>query len=241
MSSFLFCGRFTVVLGVWIRISTFLFPYCDVHNVFIIKRYPVRLYFHLLYMRMSCQKYELFTPREHLDSFPSFWWVTHLFLFLCCFIFLCFRSVCSAECFRCLYIVHSWFPPFHTSVVFSGSSGNWNIVESGVKHHYTNKQTNPSVFAIVLFIDVICMFVSLTITRRVSLVEQEVAILPEYTSSPPVFYGARVAQYLAFCVKLSPLLFVRLSLLEKMYCQSLNLTSLESSIFSVISVTLLLM
>ena len=40
----------------------------------------------------------------------------------------------------------------------------------------------------------------LTVTRRVSHVEQELLSLPEHPSSPPVFSGVRVALSLVFCV-----------------------------------------
>ena len=38
------------------------------------------------------------------------------------------------------------------------------------------------------------------LTRRVSLAEQELLILPEHLSSPPVFSGVRVTRFLALCV-----------------------------------------
>jgi hypothetical protein len=38
------------------------------------------------------------------------------------------------------------------------------------------------------------------LTRRVSLVEQELFTLPEYLSSPPVFSGVRVTRSLVLCV-----------------------------------------
>ena len=38
------------------------------------------------------------------------------------------------------------------------------------------------------------------LTRRVSLVEQELLTLPEHLSSPPVFSGVRVTRSLVLCV-----------------------------------------
>ena len=38
------------------------------------------------------------------------------------------------------------------------------------------------------------------LTRRVSLVEQKLLILPEHLSSPPIFNGVRVTRYLVLCV-----------------------------------------
>ena len=38
------------------------------------------------------------------------------------------------------------------------------------------------------------------LTRRVSLVEQELLTLPEHLSSPPVFSGVCVSRYLVLCV-----------------------------------------
>ena len=38
------------------------------------------------------------------------------------------------------------------------------------------------------------------LTRRVSLVEQELLTFPEHLSSPPVFCGVRVTRYLVLCV-----------------------------------------
>jgi hypothetical protein len=38
------------------------------------------------------------------------------------------------------------------------------------------------------------------LTRRVSLVEQELLTLPEHLSSPPVFSGVRVTRSLILCV-----------------------------------------
>ena len=43
-------------------------------------------------------------------------------------------------------------------------------------------------------------------TRRVPLVEQELPTLPEHLSSPPVFGGFCVAQFLVFCVVFGELL-----------------------------------
>ena len=50
-----------------------------------------------------------------------------------------------------------------------------------------------------------------TVTRRVSLVEQELPTLPERLSSPSVFCGVRVARSLVFCLVLWRSLFVLLS------------------------------
>ena len=50
------------------------------------------------------------------------------------------------------------------------------------------------------------------ITRRVSLVEQELPTLPQHTSSRPLFSGVRVAQILVFCVVFCRSLFAHLSL-----------------------------
>jgi hypothetical protein len=44
------------------------------------------------------------------------------------------------------------------------------------------------------------MFNSLIVTRRMSLVGQELITLPKHTSSPPVVSGARVTRSLVFCV-----------------------------------------
>ena len=52
------------------------------------------------------------------------------------------------------------------------------------------------------------MLVSLTVTRRVSLVEQEVLTLPEYVSSTAMFSGVHVARSLVFCVMFCWSLFV---------------------------------
>ena len=49
------------------------------------------------------------------------------------------------------------------------------------------------------------------LTRRVSLVEQELLTLPEHPSPPPNFSGVRVTQSLVFCVMFCRLLFVLLS------------------------------
>ena len=40
------------------------------------------------------------------------------------------------------------------------------------------------------------------VTRRISLVEQELATLPEHLRSPPVFSGVRFARSFVFCVLL---------------------------------------
>ena len=50
------------------------------------------------------------------------------------------------------------------------------------------------------------------ITRRVSLVEQELLTLPEHPSSPPFFIGVRVTRSVVFCVVFVISLFVLLSL-----------------------------
>jgi hypothetical protein len=53
--------------------------------------------------------------------------------------------------------------------------------------------------------------VLLLVTRRVSLVEQELSTLPEQLSLSPVFSGVRVTRSLVLCVMLCRSLFVLLS------------------------------
>jgi len=45
---------------------------------------------------MSYHKQELLTLREHLGSFPMFWWIrgAHPLSFLCCVYLLCMSSFC---------------------------------------------------------------------------------------------------------------------------------------------------
>jgi len=54
----------------------------------------------------------------------------------------------------------------------------------------------------------------LTVTRMVTIVEQELLTLPEHLSSPRVFCGVRVARSLFFCVVLCRSLFVLLSFFD---------------------------
>jgi hypothetical protein len=49
------------------------------------------------------------------------------------------------------------------------------------------------------------------LTRRVSLVEQELLTLPEHLSSPPVFSGVRVTRSLILCVMSNEFHFKRLN------------------------------
>ena len=49
------------------------------------------------------------------------------------------------------------------------------------------------------------------VTRRVSLVEQELLTLPEHLSSPSIFSGVRITRSLVLCVMFCRLLFVLLS------------------------------
>jgi len=48
------------------------------------------------------------------------------------------------------------------------------------------------------YVSVLCVY--FTVTRRVSLVEQELLALPEHTCSPPVVSGVHVVRSLVFCV-----------------------------------------
>ena len=62
------------------------------------------------------------------------------------------------------------------------------------------------------------------VTRRKSLVEQELPTLPEHLSSPPVFSGVRVARIEVFCVVFCRSLFVLLSVFFwRLYCLSFDL------------------
>ena len=82
-----------------------------------------------------------------------------------------------------------------------------------------------------------------SLTRRVSLVEQEMHTLPEHLSSPPIFSGVRVARSLVFLVVFYRSLFVLLcfstwplgclSFLELRILITPSLVSLNSS-YSVI-------
>ena len=70
---------------------------------------------------------------------------------------------------------------------------------------------------------------SLTVGRRVSLVEQELLTLPEQQSSPPVFSGVRVARAIVFCVVFCRSLFVLLSsFLWSLSCLSFDLRLLAT-------------
>ena len=71
------------------------------------------------------------------------------------------------------------------------------------------------------------------ITRRLSLVEQELLNLPEHKSSPPSFSGIRVAQSLCFRVVFCRWLFVLLSPFSYGHCIFCpSMYSLVSSNFS---------
>jgi hypothetical protein len=80
-----------------------------------------------------------------------------------------------------------------------------------------------------------CCSCRLTVTRRVSHVEQELLTLPEPLSSHPVFGGVRVARFLVFCVMFCRSLFVffvwPLSCLS-VFDLRILITPLVSSIFS---------
>jgi len=54
----------------------------------------------------------------------------------------------------------------------------------------------------------------LTVTRRMSLVEQELLTLPEHLSSPPSFKWVRVALSVVSCVVFCRSLFVALSFFD---------------------------
>ena len=71
---------------------------------------------------LSYKKHEL-NLREHQDSLPVFggFCVAHLFIFLCCVVFLFCLSSCCVLCTQCcqfLWIVHSWMPPSVFSNVY---------------------------------------------------------------------------------------------------------------------------
>ena len=57
----------------------------------------------------------------------------------------------------------------------------------------------------------------LPVTRRVSLIEQELPTLPEHMSSHPVLCGVLVAQSLVFCVVFCGSLFVLVALVIVLY------------------------
>jgi hypothetical protein len=101
---------------------------------------------------------------------------------------------------------------------------NWNIVESGVKHHKPN-QNQPLVLW-YHFINQILNFqesgkcirksnlrwYSCCLTaRRVSHVEQELWTLTEHLNSPPLFSGVRVTRSFVFCAMFCRSVFVLLS------------------------------
>ena len=59
----------------------------------------------------------------------------------------------------------------------------------------------------------------LTVTRRVSLMEQELLTFPEHPSSPPVLSEVRVPQSLLFCIVFCRSLFFLLSFfIGSLYC-----------------------
>ena len=70
-----------------------------------------------------------------------------------------------------------------------------------VKHndHYSFFVIAATVGLSFVFLDRWTGFVT-KLTRRVSLVEQELPTLPEHLSSPPVFSGVRVTRSLVLCV-----------------------------------------
>ena len=51
-----------------------------------------------------------------------------------------------------------------------------------------------------MFLTSITIIETTRLTRRVSLVEQELLTIPEHMSSPPVFSGVRVTRSLVLCV-----------------------------------------
>jgi hypothetical protein len=63
------------------------------------------------------------------------------------------------------------------------------------------------------FPDIWC-WCHLTVTRRVTIVEQELLTLPEHLRPPRVFCGVRVARSLVFCVVFCRSLFVLLSFFD---------------------------
>ena len=82
----------------------------------------------------------------------------------------------------------------------------WNICVTN-DHGYVplvvnTSQSFPSSWLITGFVT--------RLTRRVSLVEQELLTLSQHMSSPPVFSGVRVTRSLVFCVVLCRSLFVLL-------------------------------
>ena len=73
----------------------------------------------------------------------------------------------------------------------------------------------------------------LTVTKRMSLVEQELFIIPERMTSLSGFSGVRVAQFVVFCVVFCRSLFLFLSLFFcPLYCMSFELWFLNSSLVS---------